>query len=81
LHIMAALEDTCLLHRGGRNALQAARHGALHTLMLGGSSTPQGAVALEALHHTLIGLWASPGGAADMLAATLFLDRMQEVPA
>jgi triphosphoribosyl-dephospho-CoA synthase len=82
LAIMATLTDTCLLHRGGPEALQAAQLGAHRTLLLGGSSTRDGMLSLLALDRTLLRLWASPGGAADLLAATLFLDSvctLQEV--
>lgn len=74
LAIMTTLDDTCLLHRGGRKALEVAQRGAAHALSLGGSSTPMGLQALDTLHRSLMELWASPGGSADMLAATLFVD-------
>ncbi len=73
---MMMLEDTCLLHRGGMQALTTAQQGAARVLALGGASTPVGLSALMQLHDALISLWASPGGSADMLAATLFLDRI-----
>jgi len=72
--VMATLDDTCLLHRGGPPALAAAKAGAQAALDAGGSATPEGWAALDHLHITLMRLNASPGGAADMLAAALFLD-------
>jgi len=72
--IMAALDDTCLLHRGGLAALRAARHGAQRVLYEGGSSTAGGMALLLALDAELLARNASPGGSADLLAATLFLD-------
>ena len=75
LAIMSSLEDTCLLHRGGWAALNAARSGARGVLALGGSATAQGATALLALDAELVRRNASPGGCADLLAACLFLDR------
>ncbi len=72
--IMAVLEDTCLLHRGGRGALAAAQTGARAVLERGGASTDAGRRALLALDRELLGRWASPGGCADVLAACLFLD-------
>jgi triphosphoribosyl-dephospho-CoA synthase len=75
LSIMAALDDTCLLHRAGRTGLQAAQRGAQRVLAAGGSSSEAGKAALNVLERTLIALNASPGGAADLLAATLFLDK------
>ncbi|MEG1306972.1 MAG: triphosphoribosyl-dephospho-CoA synthase, partial [Citrobacter sp.] len=42
----------------------------------GGSAHPAGQAALAALDRQMLALNASPGGAADLLAATLFLDRI-----
>jgi triphosphoribosyl-dephospho-CoA synthase len=79
LSIMATLDDTCLLHRGGRAALDTAQQGAACVLSMGGSSTLAGLLELGRLHQRLMRLWASPGGSADLLAATLFLDRLSSV--
>ncbi|MFL9963688.1 triphosphoribosyl-dephospho-CoA synthase [Paraburkholderia sediminicola] len=76
LAIMASLDDTCLLHRAGLPGLRAGQHGARRVLDAGGSSMPAGRAALAALEHELLSLNASPGGAADLLAATLFLDML-----
>jgi triphosphoribosyl-dephospho-CoA synthase len=72
--IMAHLPDTCLLHRGGPAALEAAQGGARAVIDTGGTSTPEGWRALLALDAELLARWASPGGCADLLAACLFLD-------
>ena len=48
--IMASLDDTCLLHRGGRAALQAAKAGAWAVLAAGGTATPAGLERLHRLH-------------------------------
>ncbi len=76
LAIMASLDDTCLLHRGGRPALEAGQAGARAVLAAGGTATPAGRVALQALDADLLARWVSPGGSADLLAAALFLDRI-----
>ena len=76
LAIMTTLDDTCLLHRAGVPALTAAKSGAEEVLTLGGSSTPSGQAALARLESRLLAFNASPGGAADLLAATLFMDRL-----
>nr|WP_240702089.1 triphosphoribosyl-dephospho-CoA synthase [Trinickia terrae] len=76
LAIMTMLDDTCLLHRAGQPALTAAKRGARRVLGAGGSSTPSGRDALDTLERTLLSLNASPGGAADLLAATLFIDKL-----
>jgi len=76
LAIMGSLEDTCLLHRGGRAALEATRLGARRALAEGGASSPRGRRELLRLDAALLALNASPGGSADCLAAVLFLDRL-----
>ncbi|QYD71344.1 triphosphoribosyl-dephospho-CoA synthase [Paraburkholderia edwinii] len=76
LAIMASLDDTCLLHRAGLTGLQAGQRGARRVLAAGGSSTVGGRAAFAALDRALVALNASPGGAADLLAATLFLDKL-----
>ncbi len=76
LSIMTTLDDTCLLHRAGRPALAAAQSGAREVLARGGSASLAGRAALYRLEQTLLALNASPGGAADLLAATLFIDKL-----
>jgi len=76
--IMACLPDTCLLHRGGRAALEAAQAGARAVIDAGGTSTAAGWLALQALDADLLERWASPGGCADLFAACLFLDSGDE---
>ncbi|WP_233855540.1 triphosphoribosyl-dephospho-CoA synthase [Paraburkholderia sp. HD33-4] len=76
LAIMSTLDDTCLLHRAGLAGLHAGQRGARRVLDAGGSSTAAGRTALDALERELLALNASPGGAADLLAATLFLDML-----
>jgi triphosphoribosyl-dephospho-CoA synthase len=78
--IMATLDDTCLLHRGGLPALEAAQCGARDTLMAGGSSSPAGRRALLRLDAELVKRNASPGGCADLLAACIFLDSGRKMP-
>lgn len=75
--IMARLDDTCLLHRGGPVALRTAQVGAQTVLAAGGTATAAGMGRLHRLHAALMALWASPGGSADLLAVTLFLDRIE----
>jgi triphosphoribosyl-dephospho-CoA synthase len=80
LAIMASLDDTCLLHRGGLAALNRARAGAAAVLAVGGTATVQGWDLLQRLDCDLLALNASPGGCADLLAATLFLDFIANSP-
>jgi triphosphoribosyl-dephospho-CoA synthase len=72
--IIAELNDTCLLHRGGLSALTLAKRGAMRILDLGGVATDEGFCAMEELDRQLVQLRASPGGSADLLAGVLFLD-------
>jgi triphosphoribosyl-dephospho-CoA synthase len=76
LAIMAALDDTCLLHRAGLAGLHAGQRGARAVLAAGGVTTAAGRAAFDALESGLLSLNASPGGAADLLAATLFIDKL-----
>ena len=78
--IMANLDDTCLLHRGGPAALEAAKAGARAVLHAGGTGVQAERQRLDRLHAELMARWASPGGSADLLAVTLFLDRLEAGP-
>jgi triphosphoribosyl-dephospho-CoA synthase len=74
LSIMSHLNDTCLLYRGGEDALVAAKEGAAAVISAGGSGTLIGRQQLERLDRRLLEMGVSPGGSGDLLAATLFLD-------
>ena len=77
LAIMTELADTCVLYRAGETGLQAMQAGAQAVLDAGGSASLSGRRRLHELDQQLIALNASPGGAADLLAATLLLDRIE----
>ncbi|MFP3851130.1 triphosphoribosyl-dephospho-CoA synthase [Pseudomonas sp. W5-01] len=77
LAIMTTLSDTCVLYRAGEAGLHAMQHGAQQVLDAGGSATLSGRRALNQLDQQLLSLNASPGGAADLLAACLFIDRLE----
>ncbi|GAC1404343.1 MAG: triphosphoribosyl-dephospho-CoA synthase [Candidatus Velthaea sp.] len=74
LALLASVEDTCVLHRGGRAAGTLARRGARHALQAGGVRTRAGLRRMRSLDAQLIAANASPGGCADLLAAAFFLD-------
>ncbi|MDO3410407.1 triphosphoribosyl-dephospho-CoA synthase [Saccharibacillus sp. CPCC 101409] len=76
LAVMSQLGDTCLLHRGGRAALEAAQAGAADILAAGGTAARGGMERLRKLDRRLVGLGVSPGGSADLLAAALYTDRI-----
>ncbi|ARP82660.1 triphosphoribosyl-dephospho-CoA synthase MdcB [Bordetella genomosp. 8] len=75
--IMADLDDTCVLARGGRAALAYMQHAAAEVLAAGGAGQIGGRAALRRLEQGLLDIQVSPGGAADLLAAALFLDRLE----
>lgn len=77
LAIMTRLADTCVLYRAGEQGLHAMQHGAQAVLDAGGSASLTGRRRLHELDQQLIALNASPGGAADLLAATMLLDRIE----
>ena len=76
LSVVAELDDTCVLSRGGSVALASIQSGAAGVLAAGGAATTQGKRALRCLEADMLARNVSPGGAADLLAATLFLDRL-----
>lgn len=77
LAIMTTLSDTCVLYRAGELGLQTMQLGAQAVLDAGGSASLAGRRRLHELDQQLIALNASPGGAADLLAACLFIDRIE----
>ena len=78
LSIMSRLDDTCLLYRGGEKALAATKEGAVAVEKVGGSGTAIGRQKLAQLDRRLLELGVSPGGSGDLLAATLFLDAVEQ---
>ncbi|MDP4021351.1 triphosphoribosyl-dephospho-CoA synthase MdcB [Methylobacterium sp. NEAU 140] len=74
--LMAVLDDTNLLHRGGPEGLRAARAAAAAFLDAGGVGAPDWRGRAEALHRAFVAARLSPGGSADLLAATLLLDAL-----
>jgi triphosphoribosyl-dephospho-CoA synthase len=70
--LIAILEDTNLLHRGGANGLRFAQQYAQRFLDTGGVRQPHWQARAEAAHHAFVERRLSPGGAADGLAMSLF---------
>jgi triphosphoribosyl-dephospho-CoA synthase len=76
LHVMARLEDTCVLYRGGAKGLAMVQKGASDVLLAGGPGSVAGDRAMLRLDQELLSANLSPGGSADLFAATLFLDAL-----
>ena len=75
--VMAHLDDTNLLHRGGPEGLTFVQTQAKHFLIQGGVFNPNWRSIAFELHQACIARHLSPGGAADMLAAAWFVQDLQ----
>ena len=76
LALMAHLDDTCLLHRGGADGLRAVQLGARAAIEAGGCNEPQGRQRFAELDRLCLDHRLSPGGSGDLLSVTLFLDSL-----
>jgi triphosphoribosyl-dephospho-CoA synthase len=77
LAIMAELDDTCVLYRSGVEGARLVKGGASAVMRAGGPETVAGAAALHQFDLDLLARRISPGGSADLLAATIFLDCLE----
>jgi triphosphoribosyl-dephospho-CoA synthase len=77
LSIMAALDDTCVLYRSGLEGGEVVKAGAKAVLAVGGPGSQEGDAALRRFDRKLLEKRISPGGSADLLAASLFLDCLE----
>lgn len=75
--LVATLEDTNLLHRGGAAGLHDARCAAQGFFDAGGAGRDGWLDHALTVHQQFMARRLSPGGSADMLAATLLLDRLE----
>ena len=71
--LIAALEDTNLLHRGGLAGLRFARRATRTFLAEGGVSQADWRARALSVHASFVARRLSPGGSADLLAMTLFV--------
>ena len=71
--LIAALQDTNLLHRGGTSGLAYARCAARRFLDDGGVGTPDWRRRANVVHQSFVAHRLSPGGSADLLAMSLFV--------
>src|SRR5262249_48958493 len=72
--LIASVEDTNLLHRGGLEGLRFARGATRQFLAEGGVRRPDWRARAQAVHEGFIGRRLSRGGSADLLAMTLFVE-------
>jgi triphosphoribosyl-dephospho-CoA synthase len=73
---IAHAEDTNLLYRGGVDGLRHAQAAARDFLVASGAARDDRDEVLRAIGRGFVALRLSPGGSADLLAATLFVDRI-----
>jgi len=73
MKIIMNTEDTNLISRGGLEGLKFAKFSADNTLRAGGMSTEEGIKEIKKMDRAFIKKNLSPGGSADLLAATLML--------
>jgi triphosphoribosyl-dephospho-CoA synthase len=75
--LIAALDDTNLLHRGGRAGLDFAQAAARAFVARGGVRTIDWRDRAAAVHRDFVARRLSPGGAADLLAMSMFVDALE----
>jgi triphosphoribosyl-dephospho-CoA synthase len=75
--ILASIEDTNLLYRGGSAGLCYAQEAAAGFLGHGGVEQPDWRERAAAVHRSFVARRLSPGGCADLLAITLLLDALE----
>jgi triphosphoribosyl-dephospho-CoA synthase len=78
--LLASVEDTNLLHRGGADGLNFAQAAAAEFLREGGVGRTGWQQAGADIHANFVARRLSPGGCADLLAMTLFLDALAARP-
>lgn len=76
MSLIAVVDDTNLLYRGGADALRFARDQASTFLERGGVGAPDWRAHAIAMHQAFVARRISPGGCADLLAMTLFVRQM-----
>ncbi|HEY9455984.1 MAG TPA: triphosphoribosyl-dephospho-CoA synthase MdcB [Bradyrhizobium sp.] len=72
--LIASVEDTNLLHRGGLDGLRFAHRATRRFLDTGGVRRPGWRARAQSVHEAFVARRLSPGGSADLLAMTLFVD-------
>jgi triphosphoribosyl-dephospho-CoA synthase len=76
--LMAEMDDTNVFYRGGASANRFVRQRASAFLKEGGTANPDWRTVAVKCHHDFIRNNISPGGAADLLAATYFMHKVEE---
>ena len=77
--LIASLEDTNLLHRGGVEGLSFAQQAAAEFLAAGGVACSDWQARAQSVHESFNARKLSPGGTADLLTISLFIQRLDRV--
>ena len=77
---MAEADDTNLVHRGGMGGLHFARQEARDFLSAGGGLQDDAIARATGVHARFVLRRLSPGGAADLLAAACWIERVEALP-
>jgi triphosphoribosyl-dephospho-CoA synthase len=75
--LIAAVSDTNLLHRGGADGMCFASEAAASFLAQGGVGVPDWRACAADVHAAFVARRLSPGGCADLLAMTLFVEALE----
>jgi triphosphoribosyl-dephospho-CoA synthase len=75
--LIASVRDTNLLHRGGEDGVLYASESAKAFLSAGGVDTSDWRIRAAEVHSGFVARRLSPGGCADLLAMTLFVDALE----
>jgi triphosphoribosyl-dephospho-CoA synthase len=78
--LMAELSDTNVYHRGGLEGTRTVRDTSVRFLERGGTAAPDWEEQAVAAHQRFVAQRLSPGGAADLLAATCFIHALGAAP-
>lgn len=75
---MAVLDDTNVVHRGGIDALRDVKRAAAAFIAAGGAAGADAIDHAQSLHRAFVARNLSPGGAADVLAAACWVQRVTQ---
>lgn len=78
INIMTAVEDTTVINRCGISGLERMRNLAKEAVRLGGMKTKDGRDYIKYMEDVFVRENISPGGAADILAVTLFIYELEK---
>jgi triphosphoribosyl-dephospho-CoA synthase len=76
LTLMSVVDDTCIIHRSTMEVGREVQQRAGGIIRKGGVGVPANAGDYAALDQFVTDHWVSPGGSADLLAATIFLQKV-----